>query len=139
MNGRSEIKITKGTINGDRYVSALENEIYSLSFQFGGPSSDWLLMDDNATSHRCRKVKEYKELSGIRTLDWPPRSPDLNPFENVLKILIRRKIQSGSTLSNLEKYIKISWNEIPQSTINKCISSMTDRVHKVLMKKGDII
>ena len=87
-------------------------------------------------------TRDHSELSGIRTLDWPPRSPDLNPIENVwssLKILIRRKIQSGSTLSDLEKYIKISWNEIPQSTINKCISSMTDRVHKVLLKKGDII
>ena len=57
MNGHSEIKIIKGTMNGDRYVSVLENEVYPLSFQLGDPSSDWLLMDDNATSHRCCKVK----------------------------------------------------------------------------------
>ena len=90
MNSGSEIKIIKRTMNGDRYVSVLENEVHPLSFQLGDPSSDRLLMDDNATFHQCRKVKEYKELSGIRTLDWSPRSPYLNPMYvwSSLKILI---------------------------------------------------
>ena len=39
-------------------------------------------MDDNARPHRAGVVNDYLEDEGIERLDWPSRSPDLNPIEH---------------------------------------------------------
>ncbi|GBM59726.1 hypothetical protein AVEN_40649-1, partial [Araneus ventricosus] len=38
-------------------------------------------MDDNARQHRALLVDEFLESEDIRRMDWPARSPDLNPIE----------------------------------------------------------
>ncbi|EFN86855.1 Transposable element Tcb2 transposase, partial [Harpegnathos saltator] len=38
---------------------------------------------DNEPKHRSKLCTEWKEQSGIVTLDWPSQSPDANPIENV--------------------------------------------------------
>jgi len=76
-------------------------------------------MDDNAPPHRSIRTNEYKELSGIRTLDWPARSPDLNPIENVwswMKKVIRKPTKLGETLIKLERLQENVWAEVPQKT-----------------------
>ena len=39
-------------------------------------------MDDNARAHRARITNRYLEQAAIVRLDWPARSPDLNPIEH---------------------------------------------------------
>lgn len=43
---------------------------------------DFLLMKVNAKSHRVLRVDELLESANIRRMDWPARSPDLNPIEH---------------------------------------------------------
>ena len=59
-------------MRSNRYLRFLEDQIYSISFELRDSSNDWLLMDDNAL---------------MSTLPWPPISPDLNPIQNVWKLL----------------------------------------------------
>uniref|UniRef100_A0A671M3K2 Tc1-like transposase DDE domain-containing protein n=1 Tax=Sinocyclocheilus anshuiensis TaxID=1608454 RepID=A0A671M3K2_9TELE len=33
--------------------------------------------------HRARLVTEYLEEEGISRMEWPARSPDLNPTEHI--------------------------------------------------------
>ncbi|GBN67089.1 hypothetical protein AVEN_166511-1, partial [Araneus ventricosus] len=40
-------------------------------------------MDDNARPHRALLVDKFLESEDIRRMDWPARSPDLNPIEHV--------------------------------------------------------
>jgi transposase len=40
-------------------------------------------MQDNAPIHTARVVKEWFEMNGIDTIDWPPYSLDLNPIEHI--------------------------------------------------------
>ncbi|EFN84740.1 Transposable element Tcb2 transposase, partial [Harpegnathos saltator] len=46
-------------------------------------NEDWILQEDNDPKHRSKLCTEWKEQSGIVTLDWPSQSPDANPIENV--------------------------------------------------------
>ncbi|GFU35347.1 transposable element Tcb1 transposase [Trichonephila clavipes] len=42
-----------------------------------------LFMDDNAPCHRTVAAEQLLESEDIERMDWPARSPDLNPIEHV--------------------------------------------------------
>ena len=48
-------------------------------------------MHDVAPRHRSKAVKEFLEQENVQVLDWPGNSPDLNPIENLWK-LIKAKV-----------------------------------------------
>ena len=53
-----------------------------LLFQQAHPAENFLLVDDNATSHRARVVTAYKQANKIINEDWPARFPDLNVIKH---------------------------------------------------------
>ena len=129
-------------MNSERYIKVLEDFVYPISFEKGDPSIDWLYMDDNASCHRSHITKQFKKQMGLRTIEWPPYSPDINPIENiwsVMKKTIRRNIQLTDDLVNLKRLVINTWKDIPQATIDNVINSMSSRVGKILNCKGNRI
>ena len=86
-----------------------------------------IFQEDNDGSHGtrsienyCREYKEEMELDYIK--DWPPNSPDLNPIENVWRILKSRvKLHHSMTHQQLRKAIEKEWNNISYEEINEVI------------------
>jgi hypothetical protein len=74
-------------------------------------------------------------------LDWPENSPDLNPIENVWRILKQRlrnrNPYGGWTLRELKEALSDIWNnEITVQDFNKFIDSIPERICKVLARRG---
>lgn len=102
------------------------------------PRTLWL-MDDNARPHRARVVTAYLEQEGIECMDWPARSPDLNPIEHVGDILQRRisvRNVPPKTREELANALVEEWGRIPRVEIRQLIRSFRSRCTAVIAARG---
>lgn len=100
---------------------------------------DMLLMQDNARPHAAYVVTQYLRDVGIPTMDWPARSPDLNPIEHLwdeLKRRVRARVPAPMRLPELRIAIEEAWNAIPQDFIVTLVRSMNRRMLSVIRARG---
>ena len=83
-------------------------------------------------------MQTYLKTCGIKVLDWPGNSPDLNPIENCWHIMGTKIAEKKpSTKLTLQKSIIRFWHhELIQDCIQSLISSMPDRCKSVIVARG---
>ena len=82
-HGPSSLIRIEGSLNADKYIEILDNELLPTIDRFygGGPVK---FIQDLSPIHTSRAVKAwFQEHPGIQLLPWPPKGADLNPIENV--------------------------------------------------------
>lgn len=82
---------------------------------------------------------EWFEEHEVNLLDFPPRSPDLNPIENLWGLLARKVYSEGrhfQSKGDLISYIKQEWENLDQEILKNLIQSMPNRIYEVILKKG---
>ena len=72
--------IDNGTLTALRYVNKIL-DVYVRPYA-GAVGENFILMDDKARAHRARITDQYLEQATIVRMEWPARSPDLNPIEH---------------------------------------------------------
>ncbi|GFS61738.1 transposable element Tcb2 transposase [Trichonephila clavipes] len=128
-----------GSVNGTRYC----NEIllpYVRLFR-GAMGLQFLFMDDNAPYHRTVAAEQLLESEDIQRMDWPTRSPDLNPIEHVWDFLGRclaARTLPPVTIQELRLALQDEWVAMPQQLIDTLILSMGRRCETCLAV-GEII
>lgn len=102
-----------------------------------GPN--FLFMHDNARAHAAGIVREYLRDVNITVMDWPARSPDMNPIEHMwdeLKRRVRARQPVAQTMQELKTAIEEEWEMIPQNFIERLINSMPNRMRAVVDAYG---
>ena len=81
LNGCTNlIVIDRGSLMGVRYRDkVLRPVVVRIAWAIG---QNLILMQDIAHAHIARVAVNFLDNEGIETLDWPARSPDLNPVEH---------------------------------------------------------
>lgn len=130
--GPNVIYSVSTNLNGEEFEQLVKTRIKDVI-------SDATLLMDNATIHNMGK-KHLLEC-GVRVLDYPPKSPDMNVIENVwgrLQKILNFKLKNInlSTKEQLLTLIEQSWKEIPANFIRNCILSMPQRLKEVIRNKG---
>ncbi|KFM74522.1 Transposable element Tcb2 transposase, partial [Stegodyphus mimosarum] len=100
----------------------------------------FLFMDDNAPCNRTVAAEQLLESEDIERMDWPARSPDLNPIEHVWDFLGRRlaaRTLPPVTIPELRLALQDEWAVMPQQLMDTLILSMARRCETCLAVKGD--
>ncbi|GFV82557.1 transposable element Tcb2 transposase [Trichonephila clavipes] len=134
LGSRTDLHIfDAGSVNGTRYC----NEIllpYVRLFR-GAMGLQFLFMDDNAPCHCTVTAEQLLESEDIERMDWPARSPDLNPIEHVWDFLGRRlaaRTLPPVTIRELRLALQDEWAAMPQQLIDTLILSMGRRCETCL-------
>ncbi|GFV90618.1 transposable element Tcb2 transposase [Trichonephila clavipes] len=141
LGSRTDLHIfDSGSVNGTRYC----NEIllpYVRLFK-GAMGLQFLFMDDNAPCHRTVAAEQLLENKDIVRMNWPARSPDLNPIEHVWDFLGRRlaaRTLPPVTIRALRLALQDEWAAMPQQLIDILILSIGRRCETCLAVRGDHI
>ncbi|CAJ0941051.1 unnamed protein product [Ranitomeya imitator] len=76
------------------------------------------------------ECQQFLQDEGIEAMDWPARSPGLNPIEHIWDIMshtIHQRHIAPQTVQELVDALVQVWAEIPQETIRRLIRSMPRR------------
>lgn len=104
---------------------------------FGG---NWRLGHDNDRKHTSKLVTSFLAEKGVAVLDWPAKSPDLNPIENLWSVLDSNIARDPHmSLDTLEKTLKSEWRKIEPNLLQKLVDSVPARLRLVVKSKGQTI
>lgn len=127
----------QGSLTAHRYVTEILEEHVVPYAGFVGEG--FTLMHDNARAHTALIVRDYLQEVGISVMQWPARSPDLNPIEHLwdhLKRKVRSRDPAPTTLPELEEAVIEEWASISQEELLKLVRSMRERMEAVIRARG---
>jgi hypothetical protein len=98
-------------------------------------------MQDWAPGHAAAATIAEMIERGIRIINWPPYSPDLNPIEtvwNIMKDYIERKWGPDPqfTYDQLRAAVREAWDEVTEQQLSDLINTMPKRMQDVIDADG---
>lgn len=128
-NFKSDLVVIDGNLTAQRYVDDVLNpHLLPLLYQHG---HHLLFQQDNARPHTARITRNFFAVNAVNTLQWPSRSPDLNPIEHLWDQLgkaVRNRAHQPRTLQELANALLAEWGRIPQYRVRALCRSMDRRV-----------
>lgn len=136
--GKTDLIIMEGKVNAAQYTDVIREQLPKFGRKVG--RNNVIFQQDNAPIHKAHITMDYLENSGFQCVDWPARSPDLNPIENIWGILSSRVYGNGKvykTLNELKKAVVEEWNKLTIDECRNLITSMRKRCVSIVEKGGE--
>ena len=128
--------IDNGTLTALRYVNEIL-DVYVRPYA-GAVGENFILMDDNARAHRDASPINISNKPQS-SVEWPARSPDLNPIEHawdMLQTAVSSRPVQPASVQELRQALLEEWDQIPLYEIRRLISSMRGRCQAVNESRG---
>jgi hypothetical protein len=106
-----------GGMDAKLYTDILGGEMISSLELYGLQHGEIIFQQDNDPKHTSKLARTWFSKNGIKVLDWPAQSPDLNPIEHLWDFLKRKlSVYETTPLSIYELWqrVQIEWERIPK-------------------------
>ena len=129
-------------LNGTFFAQFIDDNFEQM-FRHSDKGENRLWIQDGDPSQNSAKANAAMKRAHCQLIKIPPRSPDLNPIENIFKLVsdelrkqaLGRHIQR-ETYEQFQERVIDTIKSFPVKTINNIISSMPRRVKEIIARKG---
>lgn len=131
---------TPSRMTAHDYLNILQNHLLP-TYRARYPDGPLLLVHDNAPVHTARMVKEWlREQRDIQVIEWPAKSPDLNPIENLWGAMVRERPNRDEVPRNREDLLRMCnqvWEDMRRTNICvNLVASMQSRLQECIAAGG---
>jgi hypothetical protein len=129
----------KDRMDGEFYADILNDEFLQSLAYYGLEVDEIIFQQDNDSKHTSSPARRWFERNKVKVLDWPSRSPDLNPIEHLWRHLKRQLAAYETEVTEIDELwerVEIEWEKIPKQVCIDLIESMPRRIAAVLKAKG---
>lgn len=137
-SGKLNLAFTSSRMNSKDYIQVLNSCLVPFIHKY--PRKKFIFQQDNAAIHTSTETKKWLESQNINLLNWPARSPDYNPVENLWGIIVRQNANNKqySTVNELKIAISEAWENISATTLKNLVNSMKNRIFQMINKNGAV-
>ncbi|KAI8426452.1 hypothetical protein MSG28_005279 [Choristoneura fumiferana] len=136
--GPGELVEIGGRMNSERYLEVLK-DVMLPSVRVAYPEGQIYLVHDNSSVHKSKIVKDWlNSQKDITEFEWPAKSPDLNPIENLWgQMVLNWDSSEIRSKKNLDNEVNKTWELLRNSdTCFNMVSSMKTRLQEVIDSEG---
>jgi transposase len=95
---------------------------------------------DNSRYHSSKQTQTKLRELGVRTLDWPEKSPDINVIEHLWSIIDEKlKARPMSSIKELIEALSTNWLSIKPELCKILVFSMPHKIYKCIKRQGKSI
>lgn len=140
-NSLGELVEISGRMNSMQYKSILEDSFLPTA-QVVYPGEHITFIQDNSSIHNSHIVQNWindQQRRGVLTLiKLPPKSPDLNPIENLWGKMVQQwDTSQARTRENLKRHVYNIWDSFRGKNVcENLVGSMRQRLQDVLNAEG---
>lgn len=137
---KGDPEAARGGVTARRYIEIIQEYLPTIL------DFDSIFMQDNSSLHTAYLTQGWLSDHGIQGVDWPPYSPDMNPIENLWKILKAKIIElypeliimkdNDSTRAFLIRAVEEAWDLIEEELLNKLALGMQKRIDALKAAQG---
>ncbi len=132
--GVGELHFIDGIMNSQMYCSILKEKMLPSLRALGRRA---LFQHDNDPKHTSKVTVGFLKKNRVKVIQWPSRSPDLNPIEHLWGILKRQvEHHSPSSIQSLKEVILEEWKKIDLAKCRQLVHSMPRRLGAVIKNHG---
>ena len=129
-------------LNGDTFKVIVEKNFEEMFRRAKKNASRLWIQDGDPSQNSAVARRSFKKMNA-QLISIPPRSPDVNPIENIFHIVkkkldddaLRRRIHRED-YSAFRDRVRQTIFDLPKNVINKTIESMEHRMEMIIKEKG---
>ena len=100
---------------------------------------NFVYVQDNAPPHTARDTVAFSNQQDVEVMDWPARTPDMNPIEHVcdqMSVWIRDMDDPPSTIAELNNAVRQARATVRPGRVRTLVESMPRRARALLAARG---